>query len=100
MLLQIAARVFHRPDIQRAIAIGDEIDAAVLPHRRETLSDVISRQIRGFSVFGRKAPSFACRSAVVAFDGLAMKGGTDEIDRSCGIHRRFTRLAERDSRMV
>ncbi len=99
VLFQVAAGVFHRPDIERAVPIGDEIDAAVLPHRRETLADVIGSEIRGLGVLRGESPDFAGRAAVVAFDGLAMERRTHEVNRAVGIDGRLARLAEGNSRV-
>ncbi len=99
VLLEVAAGVLHRPDIEGAVPIGDEIETAVLPHRRKTLADVIGGEIRGLGVFRGESPNLAGGAAVVAFDGLAMGRRSHKVNRAVGIDGRFARLAERDSRV-
>jgi len=71
VLLQVAPRSVHRPDIHGAVAVGGEVDASLKDHRRAAGSGEIGGEVHGFVfLFAGPGPNGLGRSSLVAL-GLA-----------------------------
>ena len=74
VLCEVVAAIGHRPKIHRAIAVGDEVDPAIPPHRVVTLSQVVRREFLCFGIAFRVAPYLTSGATGVAFRHVAMIG--------------------------
>src|SRR5207249_1851438 len=94
VLLQVFSVLDHGPQVHRAVAIGQKIDAAVPVHGVLAAVGELGRE-RDDVLCGREPPEFMRCAALVAFRVAALKRQTrEEQSFSVGIVYALRRLAQ------
>ena len=82
VLLHIAAVRLHRPHIQHAIAVAQEVEPTIPPHRIAVRAGVLRIELGRFCIALLEAPEILHPAAVIALRGATLLWQTDEEDRA------------------
>ena len=85
VLAHVGALLVHRPDVHGAVAIGDEIHAAVPPQGRMTLSRIVRGHGHGLGLAFGELPDLARGPALVAPRHVLVERGTHEIESAAAL---------------
>ena len=84
VLFRIASVRFHGPEVDGAVAVGEEVDAAAPPHGVLAGSGEVGGERRGFRVAVGKPPKVLGGAALVALGVAALEGQAREEQRLAG----------------